>query len=289
VKAEQRRKAVDHARDRDLSARQGSALVHLHRSTYYYQARPRDDTALFERLKEISEEEKRYGYRRAWDTVNKSGWGGGERVNHKRVWRIWKANGLCLPRKKPRKKKKVKSAGLPVKAECPNHVWTYDFMSDTLANGRRIKLLTVEDEFTREGLAIHVAHGITAADVICILADLFERYGPPAFIRSDNGPEFIAEKLKTWLAARGTETLYIEKGCPWQNGFIESFNSKTRDEHLNMEIFLTLREAQVKTEMWRIKYNTRRPHMSLGYRTPEQERECFFSGALPPNPRSLAL
>ncbi len=162
-------------------------------------------------------------------------------------------------------------------------------MSDTLANGRQIKLLTVEDEYTREGLAIHVGKGITSADLICILGDLFHQHGNPAFLRSDNGPEFIAEKLKTWLNKRGTDTLHIDAGSPWQNGFIESFNSKVRDEHLNMEIFLTLREAQVKTEMWRRKYNTFRPHSSLGYRTPQQERRRFFSGALPPNPRSLTL
>lgn len=289
MKANQRRQAVDYAKDCGLSVRRGLALVGLHPSAYYYEAHPLDDQALAVRLKEISEEEKRYGYRRVWDTLNKSGFNGGERVNLKRVYRVWRQSGLCLPRRKKRKKKKAINSVLPVKAECPNHVWTYDFMSDTLANGRRIRLLTVEDEYTREGLAIHVAYSFTASDVICILADLFERYGPPAFIRSDNGPEFVAEKLKIWLTGRGTETLYIDKGCPWQNGFIESFNSKTRDEHLNMEIFLTLREAQVKTEMWRIKYNTRRPHMSLNYRTPAQERERFFSGALPPNPRSLAL
>jgi transposase InsO family protein len=289
VKAEDRRAAVDQAKARGLSVRRGSALVKLSRSSYYYKPHPRDNAALCGCLRKIADEEKRYGYRRAWDVVNKSGVLSGERVNRKRVHRLWRLLGLQLPRRKPRKKKTTKTAGPPVKAACPNHVWTYDFMFDSLSNGRRIKLLTVEDEFTREGLAIHVAHGITAADVICILADLFERYGPPAFIRSDNGPEFIAEKLKTWLAARGTQTLYIEKGCPWQNGFIESFNSKTRDEHLNMEIFLTLREAQVKTEMWRVKYNTKRPHSSLGYRTPDEERKRFFAGAPPPTPRSFSL
>lgn len=279
MKAEHRREAVDLGKDRGLSVRRVSALVGLQRSTYYYAPHPRDDSTLAARLNEIAANEKRYGYRRAWDAVNKGVFGDGERINKKRVLRVWRQQGLCLPRSRKRKRKKMKGASLPVKAECPNHVWTYDFMSDTLANGRRIKILTVEDEYTREGLAIHVAYGITADDLICILADLFERYGPPAFIRSDNGPEFIAEKLKAWLARRGTQTLYIDAGCPWQNGFIESFNSKVRDEHLNMEIFLTLREAQVKTEMWRRKYNTKRPHMSLNYRTPEQERERFFAGA----------
>ncbi len=284
MKAAQRREAVDHAASRGLSVRRSAALVNLQRSTYYYKAHPRDDSALKARLKEISEDEPRFGYRRAWGVIYRS-----EIVNLKRVYRVWRELELCLPRHKPRKRKRTKSAGLPVKAECPNHVWTYDFMFDSLSNGRRIKLLTVEDEYTREGLAIHVGKGITSADLICILGDLFHQHGNPAFLRSDNGPEFIAEKLKTWLNKRGTDTLHIDAGSPWQNGFIESFNSKVRDEHLNMEIFLTLREAQVKTEMWRRKYNTFRPHSSLGYRTPQQERRRFFSGALPPNPRSLTL
>ena len=229
-------------------------------------------------------DEPRFGYRRAWARIYKT-----ECINRKRVYRVWRESDLCLPRRKPRKKKKTKHAGPPVKAECPNHVWTYDFMFDSLSNGNRLKLLTVEDEYTREGLAIHVDRRIKSNDLICILDDLFHRYGNPAFIRSDNGPEFIAEKLKTWIKQRGTDTLHIDAGSPWQNGFIESFNSKVRDEHLNMEIFYTLREAQVKTEMWRRKYNTKRPHSSLDYRTPEEERRRFFSGALPPNPRSLTL
>ena len=285
MKAEPRREAVNLARDRGLSVRQGSALVGQPRSTYYYKAHPRDDSALIELLHAVAESEPRFGYRRAWWRVNRDR---EEAVNLKRVYRLWRKLGLCLPRRKKRKKKKT-GAGIPVKAECPNHVWTYDFMFDSLSNGRRIKLLTVEDEYTREGLAIHVDHRITSNDLICILADLFETYGTPAFIRSDNGPEFIAEVLKKWLAKRGTDTLHIDAGCPWQNGFIESFNSKVRDEHLNLEIFYTLREVQVKTEMWRKKYNTRRPHMSLNYRTPQEERERFFSGALPPPPRSLSL
>ncbi len=279
MKAAHRRCAVDRAASRGLSVRRSAALVKLQRSTYYYKAHPRDDSVLAVRLKAIAEDETRFGYRRAWGVIVRD-----EVVNLKRVYRVWRKLGLCLLRRKPRKKKRTKMAGLPVKAECPNHVWTYDFMFDSLSNGRRIKLLTVEDEYTREGLAIHVGRGIKSADLICILDDLFNQHGNPAFIRSDNGPEFIAEKLKNWLNKRGTDTLHIDAGSPWQNGFIESFNSKVRDEHLNMEIFLTLREAQVKTEMWRRKYNTYRPHSGLEYRTPQEERQRFFSGALPPNP-----
>jgi len=283
VKVQDQREAVDHAKTCGLSIRRGCELVGLQSSTYYYKAHPRDDSHLIAWLKAISQLEPRFGYRRAWYIVYQT-----ERINIKRVYRVWRELGLCLPRRKKRKRKKT-GKGIAMKAECPNHVWTYDFMFDSLADGRRIKLLTVEDEYTREGLAIHVDKSIKSSDLICILNDLFSQYGNPAFIRSDNGPEFIADKLKTWLNKNGTDTLHIEPGSPWQNGFIESFNSKVRDEFLNMEIFLTLREAQVKTEMWRKKYNTFRPHMSLNYRTPEEERQRFFTGALPPSPQSLPL
>ena len=163
-------------------------------------------------------------------------------------------------------------------AECPNHVWTYDFMFDALYNGRRVKILTLEDEFTREGLAIKVDTSIKAKDIICVLADLFSERGAPMYLRSDNGPEFIEKALKGWLADNGTDTIHIEPGKPWQNGFIESFNSKLRDEFLNMEVFYTLAEAQVKAEIWRLEYNGIRPHSSLKYQTPEECRQGFFSG-----------
>jgi len=163
-------------------------------------------------------------------------------------------------------------------AESPNHVWSYDFMFDALHNGRRLKILTLEDEFTREGLAIKVDKSIKAKDVICTLADLFSERGAPMYLRSDNGPEFIEKALKEWLVRNGTDTIHIEPGKPWQNGFIESFNSKVRDEFLNMEVFYTLAEAQVKAEIWRLEYNGIRPHSSLKYQTPEECRQGFFSG-----------
>ena len=151
-------------------------------------------------------------------------------------------------------------------------------MFDALHNGRRLKVLTVEDEFTREGLAIKVDKSIKAKDVICTLLDLFSERGAPMYLRSDNGPEFIEKTLKRWLAQNGTDTIHIEPGKPWQNGFIESFNSKVRDELFNMEVFYTLAEAQVKTEMWRQEYNRIRPHSSLKYQTPEECRQGFFAG-----------
>ena len=163
-------------------------------------------------------------------------------------------------------------------AECPNHVWSYDFMFDALQNGRRLKVLTVQDEFTREGLAIKVDKSIKAKDVICTLLDLFSERGAPMYLRSDNRPEFIEKALKKWLVKNGTDTIYIEPGKPWQNAFIESFNSKVRDEFFNMEVFYTLAEVQVKAEIWRLEYNSIRPHSSLKYQTPEECRQGFFAG-----------
>jgi len=151
-------------------------------------------------------------------------------------------------------------------------------MFDALHNGRRLKILTLEDEFTREGLAIKVDKSIKAKDIICVLADVFSERGAPMYLRSDNGSEFIENALKKWLVINGTDTIHIEPGKPWQNGFIESFNSKVRDEFLNMEVFYTLAEAQVKAEIWRQEYNGIRPHSSLRYQTPEECRQGFFAG-----------
>jgi len=272
MKARRRRKAVRHMEAQGLSIRRSCALVGMERSSFYYEAHPRDDTELGESLKAISIRYKRYGYRRAHALIVRSG----DVVNHKRVYRLWGQLGLCLPRKRPRKKPGRRDP-IPMAAECPNHVWTYDFMFDALANGRRLKLMTLEDEYTREGLAIKVDKSIRARDVICILASLFSERGAPMYIRSDNGPEFVEKALKKWLALQGTDTIYIEPGKPWQNGFIESFNSRVRDEFLNMEVFYTLKEAQVKADMWRQEYNRERPHSSLNYQTPAEYRDAFFS------------
>ncbi len=284
MKAQQRREAVKEIQTSGISIMRGCAIISFAKSSFYYKAHPRDDRELSNKLKEISEKHKRYGYRRAHALVVREG----EIVNHKRVYRLWRLQGLCLPRKRPRKKIK-RGNGLPFMAECPNHVWTYDFMFDALYNGRRLKVLTVEDEFTRKGLKIAVDKSIRAKDIICVLSELFSKYGAPMFLRSDNGSEFIERKLKQWLEANGTDTIHIEPGKPWQNAFIESFNGKVRDEFLNMEVFYSLREAQVKAEIWRKHYNRERPHSSLDYQTPNEFHESFFSGALPPNPQSLSL
>jgi len=260
-------------RENGLSLRRSCALIGLERSSLYYHACPRDDGELCEELKAIAQRFKRFGYRRAHALMVRSG----KVINHKRIYRLWRLLGLCLPRKRPRRKAKRRDP-IPLLAECPNHVWSYDFMSDALHNGRRLKILTVEDEFTREGLAIKVDKSIKAIDVMCTLVDLFSTRGAPMYLRSDNGPEFIEKALTRWLAKNGTSTIYIEPGKPWQNCFIESFNSKVRDEFLNMEVFYTVAEAQVKAEIWRRHYNGIRPHSSLQYQTPEQCRQEFLAG-----------
>jgi putative transposase len=273
VKAQQRRKAVERMHGTGLSLRRSCALIGLERSSLYYKGHPRDDRELCEKLKTIAQRFKRFGYRRAHALSVRSG----EIVNHKRIYRLWRQLGLCLPRKRPRKKSKRRDP-IPRLAECPNHVWTYDFMFDALHNGRKLKILTVEDEFTREGLAIKVDKSIKATDIICTLADLFSERGAPMYLRSDNGSEFIEKTLKRWLVKNGTDTIHIEPGKPWQNGFIESFNSKVRDEFLNMEVFYTLAEAHVKAEIWLWEYNGLRPHSSLNYQTPKEYRQDFFAG-----------
>jgi putative transposase len=184
--------------------------------------------------------------------------------------RLWLADGSCVR----------------LRPEHVNHVWAYDFVEDRTREGRKFRMLCVVDEFTREALAIRVARKLTSTEVIDTLADLFIARGAPAHIRSDQGPEFVAEAVKGWIAGVGSQTAYIEKASPWENGYVESFNGKLRDELLNGEVFNTLREAQVLIEEWRRHYNRVRPHSSLGYRPPAPEtvpgaRSQSSSGAGP--------
>lgn len=177
------------------------------------------------------------------------------------------------PTKRPRRRRLWLNGGscIRMRAVRPNHVWSYDFVSDRTSDGRPIRMLTVIDEFTREWLRIHVARKIRAIDVFEQLADLFIIHGIPDHIRSDNGPEFVAEIVRGWLLRLGVQTLFIEPGSPWENGYIESFNGELRYELLNGEIFDTVIEARVVVESWRNEYNTVRPHRSLGYRPPAPE------------------
>ena len=197
----------------------------------------------------------------------------GWRVNNKRVERIWRREGLKVPAKQPKRGRLWLNDGscIRLRPERPNHVWSYDFVADRTHDGRAFRMLCIIDEFTRESLAIRVARKLKATDVIDALSDLFILRGIPAYIRSDNGPEFVAQALREWIAAVGAKTAYIEPGSPWENGYCESFNGKLRDELLNGEVFYTLNEAKVVIEAWRRHYNTVRPHSSLGYRPPAPE------------------
>ena len=211
----------------------------------------------------------RYGYRRIAALLKQEGW----RVNHKRVMRIWRREGLKVPKKQPKRKRLWLNNGscLRLRPEHKDHVWSYDFVMDRTHDGHPIRLLTLIDEYSRECLAIGVARKIKTSELIEHLADLFLLRGIPGYIRSDNGPEFVSKELRRWLNALGVKTLYIEPGSPWENGYIESFNGKLRDELLNREIFDTLFEAKVLVERWRKEYNTKRPHSSLNYRPPAPE------------------
>jgi putative transposase len=230
----------------------------------------------------------RYGYRRITALLRRDGWN----VNVKRVGRIWRQEGLKVPRKQPKRGRLWLNDGSCVRRrpEYKDHVWSYDFVAARTSDGRAIRLLPIIDEYTRECLSIQVARNFRSTDVLDRLADLFLQRGEPEFIRSDNGPEFTSKALRKWLEDVEVKTLYIEPGSPWENGYIESFNGKLRDELLNREVFDTLWEAQVLVERWRKEYNTIRPHSSLGYRPPAPEtHEPMFpgSGATPLLPGTL--
>ena len=212
----------------------------------------------------------RYGYRKIAELLRTQG---GWVVNDKRVERIWRREGLKVPAKQPKRRRLWLADGscMRLRAEHANHVWSYDFVEDRTHDGRKYRMLNTVDEFARECLAIRVARRLKSVDVIELLAELFMLRGAPGYIRSDNGPEFIAEAVQEWIAALGAKTAYITPGSPWENGYVESFNARLRDELLNGEMFYTLREAQVVIESWRRHYNRVRPHASLGYRAPAPE------------------
>ena len=197
----------------------------------------------------------------------------GWHVNDKRVERIWRREGLKVPAKQPKRKRLWlnENSCIRLRAERPNHVWSYDFMEDRTHEGRKYRLLNVVDEFTRECLAIRIDRRLNSVDVIDVLSDLFIVRGVPAHIRSDNGPEFIAKAVQEWIRGVGAATAYITPGSPWENGYVESFNARLRDELLNGEIFYSLREAKIVIEQWRRHYNQIRPHSSLGYQAPAPE------------------
>jgi putative transposase len=215
----------------------------------------------------------RYGYRRITALLNERGW----QVNHKRVERIWRQEGFKVPKKQPKRGRLWLNDGscIRLRPERKDHVWSYDFVTARTADGRAFRMLTIIDEYTRECLAILVERCLTYEDVIDQLFNLFILRGIPEHIRSDNGPEFTAKAIRKWLERLGVKTLFIEPGSPWENGYIESFNGKLRDELLNREIFTTLIEAKVLIADWRKEYNQVRPHSALGYRPPAPEAKML--------------
>ena len=218
---------------------------------------------------ELTRQYGRYGYRRIAALLREAGW----QVNDKRIERLWRREGLKVPSKQPKKGRLWLNDGscIRLRPTYRDHVWSYDFVHHRTDDGRVFRTLNLIDEFTRECLEMRVKRKLNSTDVIDTLTDLFILRGIPAYIRSDNGPEFVAQAVRDWIKAVGAKTAYIEPGSPWENGYCESFNARFRDELLNGEVFYTLREAQIIIEQWRRHYNTIRPHSALGYRPPAPE------------------
>jgi transposase InsO family protein len=247
-----------------------------------------DEERLVTQMIELATRYGRYGYRRITGLLRWDGW----RVNHKRIERLWRREGLKVPKKQPKRGRLWLGDGscIRLRPEHRNHVWAYDFVADRTRDGRPLKMLTIVDEHTRECLAIEVGRQMKSIDVLQVLSDLFVERGTPEYIRSDNGPEFTAKLIREWFNRVDVDTLFIEPGSPWENGYVESFNGKFRDEFLDREILYTLQEAKVLIERWRKEYNTIRPHSALGYRPPAPETVRPFSpGSAPLHPMKTAL
>jgi putative transposase len=252
-----------------VSERRACRVLDQSRTTQRYRPALKDDEKrLATRLLELVRAHPRYGYRRMTALLRREGW----RINRKRVHRAWRQQGLRVPQK-ARKKRRLGHSGnscIRLRPEHKDHVWTWDFVFDRTSNGRALKWFSVMDEYTRECLALEVNRRLTSREVIDVLADLQVVRGVPRHIRSDNGPEFIAQAIRRWLERTDVKSLYIEPGAPWENGYAESFQSRLRDELLNVEEFTTVVEAQTLAANWRADYNHRRPHSSLGYQTPAE-------------------
>lgn len=261
-----------------VSERRACLVLGQHRSTQRKIPEGRaDEDVLTRTIISLASRFGRYGYRRIHWLLVQQGW----EVGLNRVKRIWRREGLRVPSKQPKRGRLWLNDGscIRLRPTHGNHVWSYDFVQDRTHDGRAFRMLTVIDEYSRACLAIHVKRKLNSQDVLHVLGKLFVRHGPPEHIRSNNGPEFVALAVRTWLDRLKVRTLFITPGSPWENGYNESFNGKLRDECLNPEIFYTLREAQVLIEQWRRFYNTERPHSSLGYRPPAPET---FLPAKPP-------
>jgi putative transposase len=251
-----------------VSERRACRVVDQPRSSQRYLSTKADkDATLAQMIVALSAQNPRYGYRRVWALLRREGW----EVNKKRVHRLWREADLKVPAGRRRKRQRLGSSENGVarrRAEYLGHLWSYDFAMDATEDGRRLKMMPVVDEYSRECLALEVERSITSEEVVKTLDRLFAERGTPRFIRSDNGPEFIAQAVKRWLAASGVETLYIEPGAPWENAYSETFISRMRDELLDREEFANLNEAKVLAEDYREHYNHHRPHGALGYLTP---------------------
>jgi len=266
-----RRTAIIRAQEKlGVSERRACTVVGQVRKTQRRTPWVTDEEArLVARLIELATQYGRYGYRRITAMLKNEGW----RVNHKRVERIWRREGLKVPKKQPKRRRLWLNDGscIRLRPQYKDHVWSYDFVIARTDEGKTFRMLNIIDEYTRECLAIQVDRKISSQDVIDQLFNLFVFRGIPEHIRSDNGSEFTARAIRKWLNSLGVKTLFIEPGSPWENGYIESFNGKLRDELLNREVFTTLTEAKVLIEQWRREYNQVRPHSSLGYQPPAPE------------------
>ena len=283
VGPERKREAVLHVQQElEVSERRACTTIRQPRSTQRYRGRQRrKDAALVAELRRISAAHPRAGYRRATALLRRAGM----EINAKRVQRLWRQEGLKVPRRQRKQRRLGSSAGgtQRLRAERVNHVWSYDFVFDQTEDGRRLKWLPICDEFSRELVALEVERRMESKDVIRILdAAVSERGGAPEFIRSDNGPEFIALAVQEWIQRRGFKTLYIEPGSPWQNAYSESFNSRFRDEFLNREAFASVLEAKVLGKEHRQRHNRERPHSSLNYQTPEEFAQRSLAAASAP-------
>ena len=270
-----------------VSERRACRALGQHRSVQRHEATPRaDEDALTRAVIALARRFGRYGYRKVGSLLRQAGW----TVNDKRVERIWRQEGLKVPKRQPKRGRLWLHDGscVRLRPEHPNHVWAYDFVADRTHDGRAFRMLTLIDEYKRECLAIVVDRQLRSEAVIETLAECFMKYGVPEYLRSDNGPEMTAKCVRSWLGRVGVKTLFIEPGSPWENGYCESFNGRLRDELLAREIFYTLEEARVLVENWRREYNGIRPHGSLGQRPPAPE--AWFPlplEAMPPRPAEV--
>ena len=279
VGPERKRQAVCHVRHTlEVSERRACSTIEQPRSTQRYEGLKQEkDAVLATELRRISRERPRAGYRMATALLRR----GGMLVNKKRVQRVWRQEGLRVARRQSKRRRQGGSENSAQRraATRVNEVWSYDFVFDQTEDGRRLKWLPVTDEFSRQNLALEVARRMTSSDVIKVLERLVEERGAPTFIRSDNGPEFMAEAVQKWIADRGFKTLYIAPGSPWENPYSETFNSRFRDEFLNRESFVSVLEAKVLGAEYRQDYNCRRPHSALGYQTPEEFAQRSLAAA----------